>query len=117
MIGLRIVRGLLAGLLLAAQPHVSAKAASANVDTAPKGKDWQTWSPYRPGLYFGVRPNIPETLLMGLMWGNGTDKDSLANSVYHLPNAARSNPGRRRCTFADTMLTWQCSSPRYLREE
>ena len=27
------------------------------------------WGPYRPNLYFGVRPRIPESLMTGLMWG------------------------------------------------
>ncbi|KAK2628725.1 hypothetical protein QTJ16_001828 [Diplocarpon rosae] len=26
------------------------------------------WGPYRPNLYFGVRPRIPKSLLGGLMW-------------------------------------------------
>ncbi|KAI1914025.1 Processing alpha glucosidase I [Ophidiomyces ophidiicola] len=26
------------------------------------------WGPYRPNLYFGVRPRIPKSLMMGLMW-------------------------------------------------
>lgn len=28
------------------------------------------WGPYRPNLYFGVRPRTPDSLLMGLMWSN-----------------------------------------------
>lgn len=27
------------------------------------------WGPYRPNLYFGVRPMIPKSLMTGLMWG------------------------------------------------
>lgn len=27
------------------------------------------WGPYRPNLYFGVRPRIPQSLMTGLMWG------------------------------------------------
>jgi mannosyl-oligosaccharide glucosidase len=27
------------------------------------------WGPYRPNLYLGMRPRVPESLLMGLMWG------------------------------------------------
>lgn len=27
------------------------------------------WGPYRPNLYLGLRPRVPESLLMGLMWG------------------------------------------------
>lgn len=41
-------------------------AAALAVDTALN----QTllWGPYRPNLYFGVRPRIPKSLLMGLLW-------------------------------------------------
>ena len=39
------------------------------------------WGPYRPNLYFGVRPQIPDTLLMGMMWGQGQDKASLIDST------------------------------------
>lgn len=44
--------------------------------------DWQTWGPYRPNLYFGVRPQIPETLLMGLIWASGDDRNRLVDSMY-----------------------------------
>ncbi|KAF2872500.1 glycoside hydrolase [Massariosphaeria phaeospora] len=27
------------------------------------------WGPYRSNLYLGIRPRVPESLLMGLMWG------------------------------------------------
>ena len=27
------------------------------------------WGPYKPNLYFGVRPRVPESLWTGLMWG------------------------------------------------
>ena len=39
------------------------------------------WGPYRPNLYFGVRPQIPDTLLMGMMWGQGQDKATLIEST------------------------------------
>ena len=26
------------------------------------------WGPYRPNLYFGVKPRLPNSLLTGLMW-------------------------------------------------
>lgn len=26
------------------------------------------WGPYRPNVYFGIRPRIPKSLLAGLMW-------------------------------------------------
>src|ERR1700760_265493 len=30
--------------------------------------DTLLWGPYRPNLYFGLRPRIPESLSFGLMW-------------------------------------------------
>lgn len=27
------------------------------------------WGPYKPNLYFGVRPRLPQGLWAGLMWG------------------------------------------------
>lgn len=44
--------------------------------------DGQTWGPYRPGLYFGVRPQIPDSLLMGLMWTGGDDKTVFLDSKW-----------------------------------
>lgn len=26
------------------------------------------WGPYRPNLYFGIKPRIPKSLLTGLLW-------------------------------------------------
>ncbi|CAI6338254.1 unnamed protein product [Periconia digitata] len=30
------------------------------------------WGPYRPNLYMGIRPRVPDSLFMGLMWGKLT---------------------------------------------
>lgn len=35
------------------------------------------WGPYRPNLYVGVRPIVPKTLLMGVMWSRGDSRDSI----------------------------------------
>ncbi len=43
---------------------------------------WQTWGPYRPNLYFGIRPQVPRTLLMGLMWAGGEDQNRIASSKF-----------------------------------
>ncbi|KAI3327053.1 glycoside hydrolase family 63 protein [Xylariaceae sp. AK1471] len=40
-----------------------------------------TWGPYRPNLYFGLRPRIPKTLLVGLMWANGDDIDNMLQTL------------------------------------
>ncbi|KAI0140004.1 glycoside hydrolase family 63 protein [Hypoxylon sp. NC0597] len=42
---------------------------------------WQTWGPYRPNLYFGVRPQIAETLLMGLMWASGDNQSRMLKTL------------------------------------
>jgi len=42
---------------------------SSSLSSIPE-RSWQTWGPYRPNLYFGVRPQVSETLLMGLMWAS-----------------------------------------------
>ncbi|KAK3994465.1 putative mannosyl-oligosaccharide glucosidase protein [Cladorrhinum sp. PSN332] len=64
---------------------------------------WQTWGPYRPNLYFGVRPQIPETLLMGLMWASGDDRNKLLNS---LRDTCEQNDGMQGYgwTFYDTRV-------------
>jgi len=31
------------------------------------------WGPYRPNLYLGIRPRIPDGIVTGLMWGKFED--------------------------------------------
>jgi len=38
------------------------------------------WGPYRPNLYFGVRPRIPKSLMGGLMWTRVEDYQSVQHS-------------------------------------
>lgn len=54
---------------------------SAQIGDSNNKLDWQIWGPYRPNLYFGVRPQIPETLLMGLIWASGDDRTRLVDSM------------------------------------
>lgn len=39
------------------------------------------WGPYRPNLYFGVRPRVPNSLLTGLLWARVEDYQSVQNSM------------------------------------
>lgn len=39
------------------------------------------WGPYRPNLYFGVRPRIPKSLMTGLLWTRVEDYQSIQNSM------------------------------------
>jgi mannosyl-oligosaccharide glucosidase len=40
------------------------------------------WGPYRPNLYFGLRPRIPQSLMTGLMWF-GTQNYESVGHVRH----------------------------------
>lgn len=44
------------------------------LDTNVTSTDWST---YRPNLYFGLRPRLPESLLTGLLWFGIQDLQSL----------------------------------------
>lgn len=39
------------------------------------------WGPYRPNLYFGIRPRIPKSLMTGLMWGKIETYTDYQNSM------------------------------------
>ncbi|KAK5723472.1 Processing alpha glucosidase I [Elasticomyces elasticus] len=41
------------------------------------------WGPYRPGIYLGIRPRLPETLLMGVMWTNADDAARVSSGLRH----------------------------------
>jgi mannosyl-oligosaccharide glucosidase len=48
----------------------SATATTISPDGLPTSNTSLLWGPYRPNLYLGIRPRVPESLFMGLMWGN-----------------------------------------------
>ena len=41
------------------------------------------WGPYRPNLYFGVRPRIPESLSLGLLWARVEDYNSVQDNFRY----------------------------------
>ncbi|KAF2837098.1 glycoside hydrolase family 63 protein [Patellaria atrata CBS 101060] len=41
------------------------------------------WGPYRPNLYFGLRPRIPKSLLLGLMWSRVEDYQTVQHNFRH----------------------------------
>lgn len=59
-------------LILQSYALVAAQDAQQPLGTA-SANDSLLWGPYRPNLYFGVRPRIPKSLLTGLMWANVDD--------------------------------------------
>jgi len=44
------------------------------------------WGPYRPNLYFGVRPRIPQSLSASLMWGKVDSYTEVQNSESDASN-------------------------------
>lgn len=43
--------------------------------------DTLLWGPYRPNLYFGVRPRIPKSLMTGLLWAKVDSFQGVQNSM------------------------------------
>ncbi|KAH8652537.1 glycoside hydrolase [Xylariales sp. PMI_506] len=41
------------------------------------------WGPYRPNLYFGVRPRIPKSLMTGLMWAKVDNYNDVQNNFRY----------------------------------
>lgn len=41
------------------------------------------WGPYRPNLYFGVRPRMPNSLTTGLLWANTDSYGSAQHNFRH----------------------------------
>ncbi|KAJ8112508.1 hypothetical protein OPT61_g5140 [Boeremia exigua] len=55
-----------------------APALSATVDSSLYSNEAPLlWGPYRPNLYLGIRPRVPESLVAGLMWGKLNEQDKL----------------------------------------
>lgn len=62
----------------------SSKADNVFAENAKLSNDSLLWGPYRPNLYFGVRPRLPKSLLTGLLWAkvNSFDAVQHSTSVY-----------------------------------
>lgn len=54
------------------------------------------WGPYRPNLYFGVRPRTPHGLMAGLMWGKVDNYVEVQQSTRPLPAEGEGERGRGR---------------------
>lgn len=42
------------------------------------------WGPYRPNLYFGIRPRLPQSLMTGLIWFNTVNYQSVQSAFATL---------------------------------
>ncbi|TFK26380.1 glucosidase I [Coprinopsis marcescibilis] len=47
-----------------------------------QAEDTLLWGAYRPNLYFGLRPRLPESLMTGLMWFGTQDYQSIGKSRH-----------------------------------
>lgn len=65
-------------LLLRASIHADEQIPLSTADTADQSL---LWGPYRPNLYFGVRPRVPNSLLAGLMWSRVDNYATVQNSM------------------------------------
>ena len=41
------------------------------------------WGPYRPNLYFGVRPRVPESLSLGLLWAKVEEYNTVQDNFRY----------------------------------
>ena len=47
------------------------------------------WGPYRPNLYFGLRPRIPQSLMTGLVWFGTQNYQAMpSQSVQFVPTVS-----------------------------
>lgn len=67
---------------LAALLAVSTAAQETSVFTQ-SSNDSLLWGPYRPNVYFGVRPRLPKSLTTGLMWARVEDFQSVQYNVRY----------------------------------
>ncbi|EXJ93132.1 mannosyl-oligosaccharide glucosidase [Capronia epimyces CBS 606.96] len=61
--------------LFSSSAHASSPVATSN--------DTLLWGPYRPNLYFGVRPRLPNSLLTGLLWANTDNYATVQQNFRH----------------------------------
>lgn len=59
------------------------KAKDAFAENAKLSNESLLWGPYRPNLYFGVRPRIPKSLTTGLLWARVDSFETVQNNFRH----------------------------------
>ena len=72
------------GILLALVSAVFGENTAQHVlsENAKVSNDSLLWGPYRPNLYFGVRPRIPKSLMTGLIWAKVDSFQGVQNSMW-----------------------------------
>ncbi len=69
--------------------HISSAEATQEVlaENSKLSNDSLLWGPYRPNLYFGVRPRIPKSLTTGLLWAKVDNFQGVQNSTFAMAHA------------------------------
>jgi mannosyl-oligosaccharide glucosidase len=82
-----IAPALLLALITLAQWHCAQASPSEDALSEVAGRNNQSllWGPYRPNLYFGVRPRLPHSLMTGLLWARVEDFQTAQNSITKAP--------------------------------
>lgn len=70
---LRLLLAVLAFFAFAATATASDREADLLNEIARASNRSLLWGPYRPNLYFGVKPRISKSFSSGLLWGNVDD--------------------------------------------
>ena len=75
--------------------------------------DTLLWGAYRPNLYFGLRPRIPQSLMTGLMWYGTQDYQSISSewtssSAFPVVGTLHVPETRHACDQGDNLdgYTW-----------
>ncbi|CCU79720.1 mannosyl-oligosaccharide glucosidase [Blumeria hordei DH14] len=74
---------ILAVLSLKSDFAIADQAKLLSSSSAQQKNDSLLWGPYRPNLYFGIKPRIPQSFLGGLMWTRVDDFTSLQQNFRH----------------------------------
>ena len=64
---------LLAPLLYAVGSTANEDVSVLSKETAKANNESLLWGPYKPNLYFGVRPRLPDIFFAGFMWAKVDD--------------------------------------------
>lgn len=69
-----------AGFALVASVHAADDVDILYKEVTKQQDESLLWGPYRPNLYFGVRPRIPKSFMGGLMWSRVDNFQDVQNS-------------------------------------
>ncbi|KAG8531945.1 uncharacterized protein KY384_003581 [Bacidia gigantensis] len=69
--------------LLVIRPSIAEDVQEILAENANLSNETLLWGPYRPNLYFGVRPRIPKSLTTGLLWAKVDNFQDVQQSFRH----------------------------------